>query len=103
MGLYTDTSKIKMDFMDISSLGATYRYVVKLSRNLSTRTRGSLGFQICNNQSMVNTTLTTNLHKTSPSHMKIRVTERRRRKLENGVISIKYLGTTPMNVTQNSH
>jgi hypothetical protein len=53
-----------MDFLDISSLGTAYRYAVKIEQNLSTRTSGSLGLQICNNQSMVNTTLTTNLQKT---------------------------------------
>jgi hypothetical protein len=46
----------------------------KSSRNLGTRTNGSLGLQIHNNQSMIKTTLTNNLPKTSPSHMKRRVT-----------------------------
>jgi hypothetical protein len=46
----------KMDFLDISSLGVAYRYVVKIKRNLSTRTNDSLGLQIRNNQSMTKTT-----------------------------------------------
>jgi hypothetical protein len=52
---------------------------------------------------MIKMALTNNLPKTSPSHRKRRVTERRRRTLENGVISTKSPGTTPMNVTQNNH
>jgi hypothetical protein len=92
-----------MDFLDISSLSATYRYVVKSCRNLSTRTNGILVLQIRNNQSMTKTTLRNSLPKTSPRHRKIRVMGRQRRTLENGVISTKSPGTTSMNVTQNSH
>jgi hypothetical protein len=39
--------------------------LLKLRRNLSTRTSGSEGLQIHNNQSMVKTTLTTSLQKTN--------------------------------------
>jgi hypothetical protein len=77
--------------------------LLKSSRNLSTRTNGSLGLQIRNNQSMIKMTLTNSLLKTSPSHRKRRVTGRQRRTPENGVISTKSPGTTPMNVAQNSH
>jgi hypothetical protein len=77
--------------------------MLKSSRNLSTRTNGSSGLQIRNNQSMIKTTLTNNFLKTSLSHRKRRVTGRRRRTLENGVISTKSPSTTPMNVAQNSH
>jgi hypothetical protein len=59
--------------------------------------------QIHNNQSMTKTTLTNSLPKTSPSHRKRRVTGRQRRTPENGAISTKSPGTTPMNVVQNSH
>ena len=75
----------------------------KSSKNLSTRTNGSLGLQICNNQSMTKMALRTSLPKTSPSHMRRMVTGRQRRTFENGVISTKASGTTPMNVVQNSH
>jgi hypothetical protein len=92
-----------MDFMDISSLGASYRYVVKLSRNLSTRTNGNSGLQIRKNKSMTNMDLTNSLSKTSPRHRKIRVTGRQRGTLENVVISTKSPGKTPMNVTQKNH
>jgi hypothetical protein len=71
--------------------------LLKLSRNLSTRTNRNLGLQICNNQSMTKMALTNSLLKTNPRHRKRRVTGRKRRTLENGVIS------TKAPVTQNSH
>jgi hypothetical protein len=77
--------------------------LLKLSRNLSTITNGSLGLQIRNNQSMIKMTLTNNLPKTNLRNKKIRVTKKRRRTPENGVNSTKSPGTTPMNVAQNSH
>jgi hypothetical protein len=77
--------------------------LLKSSRNLSTRTNGSSGLQIYNNQSMTKTALTNSLPKTSPRYRKRRVTGRQRRTLENGVISTKSPGTTLMNVAQNSH
>jgi hypothetical protein len=77
--------------------------LLKLSRNLSTRTNENSGLQIRNNQSMTKTTLTKSLPKTSPRHKKRRVMGRQRRTPENGVISTKSPGTTPMNVAQNSH
>jgi hypothetical protein len=103
VGLYTDTSKLKWIFWTSHHWVLLIDMLLKSSRNLSTRTSGSSGLQIHNNQSMVKTALTTSLQKTSPSHRKRRVTERRRRTLENGVISTKSPGTTPMNVTQNNH
>jgi hypothetical protein len=74
--------------------------LLKSSRNLSTRTNGSSGLQIRNNESMTKTALTNSLLKTSPSHRKRRVMGRQRRTSENGVISTKAPGTTPMNVAQ---
>jgi hypothetical protein len=85
----------EMDFLDISSLGAAYRYVkIKFE---------SSGLQIRKNQSMTKMVLKKSLPKTSSSHRKIRVTGRQRRTPENGAISTKSLGTTPMNVAQNNH
>jgi hypothetical protein len=49
---------------------------------------------------MTKTTLKNSLPKTSPSHRKRRVTGRQRRTPENGVISTKAPGKTPMNVAQ---
>jgi hypothetical protein len=59
--------------------------------------------QIRNNQRMTKMALTNSSLKTSPRHRKRRVTGRQRRTPENGVISTKSPGTTPMNVAQNSH
>jgi len=75
----------------------------KSRRNLRTKTNGSSGLQIHNNQSMTKTTLTNSLPKTSRSHRKRRVTGRQRRTPENCAISTKAPGTTPMNVAQNNH
>jgi hypothetical protein len=66
----------EMDFMDISSLGVLIDMLLKSSRNLSTRTNGSLDLKIHNNQSMINMSLTNNLSKTNPSHRKRRFTKR---------------------------
>jgi hypothetical protein len=52
---------------------------------------------------MIKTDLTKSIPKTSPSHMKRRVTGRQRRTPKNAAISTKSPGTTPMNVAQNSH
>jgi hypothetical protein len=92
----------EMDFLDISSLSVAYRYVVKIEQNLSTRTNGSSGLQIHNNQSMTKTTLTNNLRKPVQATGKegSREDKEGHRKM---VISTKSPGTTPMNVTQNSH
>jgi hypothetical protein len=75
MGLYTDTSKLKWIFWTSHHSVLLIDMLLKSSRNLSTRTNGSLGLQIHNNQSMTKTSLTNSLPKTSPSHRKRRVTE----------------------------
>jgi hypothetical protein len=93
----------EMDFWTSHHSVLPIDMLLKSSRNLSTRTNGSSGLQIHNNQSMTKTTLTNSLPKTSPNHRKRRVTGRQRRTPENGVISTKAPGTTPMNVAQNSH
>jgi hypothetical protein len=103
VGLYTDTSKLKWIFWTSHHSVLPIDMLLKSSRNLSTRTNGSSGLQIHNNQSMTKTTLTNSLPKTSPSHRKRRVTGRQRRTPKNGAISTKSPGTTPMNVAQNSH
>jgi hypothetical protein len=93
----------EMDFLDISSLNVAYRYAVKIEQKFKHQNKREFGSQIHNNQSMTKTALTISLPKTSPSHRKRRVTRRQRRTPENGAISKKSPGTTPMNVTQNSH
>jgi hypothetical protein len=94
---------MEMDFLDISSLGAAYRYAVKIEQKFKHQNKQEFGMQIRNNQRMTKTTLTNSSSKTSPRHRKRRVTGRQRRTPKNGVISTKSPGTTPMNVIQNSH
>ena len=103
MGIYTDTSKLKWILWTSHHSMLPIDMLLKSSRNLSTRTNGSSGLQIHNNQSMTKTTLTNSLPKTSPRHRKRMVMGRQRRRLENESISTKSPGTTPMNVTQNNH
>jgi hypothetical protein len=103
VGLYTYTSKLKWIFWTSHHSVLLIDMLLKSSRNLSTRTNGNLGLQICNNQSMTKTALTNNLPKTSPRHRRRRVTGRERRTPKNGASSTKALSTTPMNVAQNSH
>jgi hypothetical protein len=103
MGLYTYTLKLKWIFSTSHHSVLLIDMLLKWSRNLSTRKNGSFGLQIRNNQSMIKTDLTNSLCKTIPSHKKRRVMKRQRRTPENGVISTKSPGTTPMNVAQNIH
>jgi hypothetical protein len=93
----------EMDFLDISSLDVAYRYAVKIKKKFKHQNKREFRSANRNNQIMTKTTLTNSLPKTSPSHRKRRVTGRQRRTPENGVISTKAPGTTPMNVAQNSH
>jgi hypothetical protein len=93
----------EMDFWTSHHLVLLIDMLLKSIRNLSTRTNGSLGLQIFNKQSMIKTTLTNSLSKTSLSHKKIRVTGRQRRTLKNGVISTKSSVTTPRNASQKNH
>ena len=104
MGLYIDTSRLKWIFCTSHHSVLLIDMLLKLRRNLSTRTNENLGLQIRNNhQSMTKKTLTNSLPKTSPRHRKRRVMGRQRRTPKNGAISTKAPGTTPTNVAQNNH
>jgi hypothetical protein len=103
MGLYTYTSKLKWICWTSHHSVLLIDMLLKSSRNLSTGTNGISSLQIRNNQSMTKMALTNSLSKTNPSHRKRRVMGRQRRTLENGAISTKSHGTTPMNVVQNIH
>jgi hypothetical protein len=63
-GLYIDTSKLKWIFWTSHHWVFLIDMLLKSSRNLSTRTSGSSGVQICNNQSMIKMALTNSLPKT---------------------------------------
>jgi hypothetical protein len=93
----------EMDFLNISSLDSAYRYVVKIEKKFKHQNMRDFGSTNPQQQNMRKTTLTISFMKTSLSHRKRRVTERRRRTPKNGVISTNAPSTTPMNVSQNSH
>jgi hypothetical protein len=101
-----------MEFLDISSLGATYRYVVKIEQKFKQKNKHDFSSANPSQKSMVKVALTpkekdrarmASPRTTSPSHKKRRVMGSRRRTLESGVSSTKSLGTTLMNVTPNNH
>jgi hypothetical protein len=101
----------EMEFLYISSLGALIDMLSKLSKNSSNETSESSNLQIHKNQSMVRVALTprpkdkermANPRITIPSHQQRRVMGSQRT-LENGVSSIKSLGTILMNFAPNSH
>jgi hypothetical protein len=93
----------EMDFLDISSLSAAYRYDFKIEMKFKHQNKWEFGYT--NPQQPKYDIYNPNKQspETSPSHRKRRIIKRRRRTLENGAISKKSPGTTPMNVTQNSH
>jgi hypothetical protein len=103
VGLYIDTSKLKWIFWPSHHLMFLIDILLKSRKNLSTRTKGSFCLKIHNNQSMIKIKLINSLPKTSPSHRKRRVRGRQRRTPKNGGVFTKYSGTTPSNVSQNSH
>jgi hypothetical protein len=92
-----------MDFLDISSHGATYRYSIKIEQKFKHQNKWDFGSPNLQQPKYEKKSLTNSLPKTGPRHMKRRVIGRQRRTPKNGAISTKAPGTTPMNVTQNSH
>jgi hypothetical protein len=100
-----------MEFLDITSLGTTYRYVVKIEQKFKQKRqefgsanssqpkqgKGSPNPQKRDRENMAT------LRTTSPSRNTRRVMRSQRRTQENGVNTIKSLGTTPKNVTPSSH
>jgi hypothetical protein len=93
----------KMDFLNISSLGDSYRYVVKIEHKF--RHQNKWEFRSANTQQPKNgkDTLTNNLQKTSPRHRKIRVKEIEIMTLGSGATSTKSPIITPMNVARNNN
>jgi hypothetical protein len=97
-----------MDFLDISSLGATYRYVIKIEHKFKQWNKREFGSANIPQHKYGKGGLTHRTrdkvgrsnHKTTiPSHRKRRVMISRRRTLENGVSSTRAPGTTLLNVT----
>jgi hypothetical protein len=93
----------EMDFLDISSLGAAYRYVVKIEQKFKHQNKQDFGSVNPQQPKYDKDNPNKQSPKTSPRHRKRRVTGRQRRTPENGVISTKSPGTTPMNVAQKIH
>jgi hypothetical protein len=95
--------QIEMDFLNRSSLGFSYRYVVKIEHKRKKQVSG---------RSMEKETLThimkyrerkSKLKRSTPLCMKIRVMGSIRNTLKSGVSSTTTLGTTLMNVPQYNH
>jgi hypothetical protein len=93
----------EMDFLDISSLGVAYQYDVKIDQKFKHQNKQEFGSANPQQPKYEKDTLTNSVSKTNPSHRKRRVTGRQSRTPENGAISKKAPGTTPMNIAQNSH
>jgi hypothetical protein len=95
-----------MEFLDIASLGRTYRYVVKIEQKFKQKRRE---FGSANSAKVAPThkerdreNMAT-LRTTSPSCNTRREMIRRRGTQENGVSTIKALGTTLKNSAPRSH
>jgi hypothetical protein len=103
--------QVKMDFLDISLLGSAHRFIVKININSRRGISGISGLPNHHNRSMVKASLThitrDRAMRDSPEETKPICRQRRvmgsQRTLEIGVSSIKYTGTTMMNVARNSH
>jgi hypothetical protein len=101
----------EMEFLDISSLGAAYQYVVKIEQKLKQKTQpfGSRNPHSRSKKREAPTNRTKdrenmgNLRTTSPSHKKIRTMGRRRKIPGSGVTSIRAPGITLLITTQRSH
>jgi hypothetical protein len=93
----------EMDFLDISSLGAAYRYAVKIEQKFKHQNKREFGSANPQQPKYDKDNPNKQSPETSPSHRKRRVMGRQRKTPENGASSTKALGTTPMNVAQNSH
>jgi hypothetical protein len=94
--------QIEMYFMDISSLNAAYRYVVKIEQKFKHQNKRDFGSGNPQQQKYDKD----NPNKKPPENQskpQEKKGHRRQRTPENGVISTKSPGTTPMNVAQNSH
>jgi hypothetical protein len=92
-----------MDFLDISSLGSAYRYVVKIEQKFKHQNKwefGSANLQ----QPKYDKDDPNKQHLENQSKPQEKKGHGKTKKdTENGVISTKSPGTTPMNVAQNSH
>ena len=101
----------EMEFLDISSLGMTYRYAVKIEQNIKQKTwKFGLGKPSQQNPGKGGPTQRTkdrenmdSIRTTSPSCKQRRTPERQRRIPGSGATSITSLGITLLTATQRSH
>jgi hypothetical protein len=100
-----------MEFLDISSLGAAYRYAIKIEQKLKQK-MSNLGLGTPHNkiQERVAPTHRTkdrenmdSIRTTSPSRKQRRTLERQRKIPGSGATSIRALGITLLTVAQSSH
>jgi hypothetical protein len=98
----------EMEFLDISSLGTTYQYAVKIEQNLKQKTQ-QFGGTPHNIQERVAPHRTKdrarmdNINTTSSSHKQRRTPERQKKISRSGATSIRSLGITLLTATQRSH
>jgi hypothetical protein len=100
-----------MEFLNISSLGTTYQYAIKIEHKFN-RISEIFDLRIPHSRSREKETPThitkdgsrmAYYRKTSLRQKKRKVMGRQRKKFQSGLNSIKYLDITPMNVTQRIH
>jgi hypothetical protein len=101
----------KKEFLDISSLGTAYRYVVKIEQKLKQKTQKfgprnpsqqKMGKGGPNPQNKGQRKMES-IKTTSPSHKQRRTLKRQRKILRSGATSIRALGITLLTVTQSNH
>jgi hypothetical protein len=99
-----------MEFLDISSLGAAYRYAIKIKQKLKQKTRQfGPGNPSQKSQERAAPTHKTkdrvnmdSIRTTSPSRKERRTSKRQRKILGSGVTSIRALGITLLTIAQSS-
>jgi hypothetical protein len=103
--------KTEKKFMDIFSLGAAYRYAIKIEQKLN-KIRGNLGLEnphrkIQEREAPTHRTKDRgkmgSIKKTSSGCKKIRMPKRKRKISRSSVTSIRSLGITILNAIQSSH
>jgi hypothetical protein len=100
----------EMEFLDISSLGVAYRYVVKIEQKLKQKTQqfgpGNPSQKIQERATPTHRTKDRSnmdsIRTTSPSHKQRRTPERQRKIPGSGATSIRALGITLLTATQSS-
>jgi hypothetical protein len=93
----------EMDFLDISSLGVAYQYVVKIEKKFQHQNKGEFGSTNPQQPKYGKDDPNNQLSKNQSKPQERRVTKIQRRTLKNGAISTKSPGTLQINGTENNH